>query len=222
MGAGDGLDFGMRITGGEFRGRVLRVPRSQAVRPTQDMVRESLFSMLGARVAGAKFLDLFAGTGVVGLEACSRGASSVCWVESSGAALRVLEENVRMLCDGRGSIVRGDVLRVLRNGLPGAPFDVIFADPPYEKKSGGTTDTTPKKRERGFQVSGVRGVDWGRILEVVEVGGQLKPGGWLVMEQGEEEPAVAREGWVMVRDRRYGGTRLRILEWLEREAGEST
>ena len=84
----------MRIAGGEFCGRTLFVPRSEALRPTQDRVREALFSILQCEIAGADFLDLFAGTGAVGLEALSRGAASSTFVEANARHLESLKRNV--------------------------------------------------------------------------------------------------------------------------------
>ena len=202
----------MRITGGELRGRVLKVPRSPGVRPTQDMVRQGLFSMLGERLADAAFLDLYAGTGAVGIEAWSRGAARVCWVESGAQALRTLAENVQTLCPSAGRIVRGETLRVLRYGFVEAPFDVIFADPPYGEKQRGRRAEGMKPEGRKPEGGGRDGAEWAQVLATIVNGGLLKPGGWLIMEQREGEAAVVPAGWQLLRDRRYGGTRLRILE----------
>lgn len=185
----------MRITGGEIGGRLLKAPRS-GLRPTQDRVRASLFSILGERVPGARFLDLFAGTGAVGIEAWSRGAAAVCWVESAPAVVRCLEENVRTLCAGQGRIVRGEVLKVLRPGFAEPPFDLVYADPPYARD--------PRADEAREQ--------WVRLMERLEAAAVVAPGGWMVMEQRDGEPVLERVGWLLVRDRRYGGSRLRILE----------
>ena len=87
----------MRITGGEFGGRNLKVPKSDAIRPTQDRVREALFSMIQFELPGADFLDLFAGSGSVGIEALSRGAKSATFVESSRRHMPVLQENLRLV-----------------------------------------------------------------------------------------------------------------------------
>jgi 16S rRNA (guanine966-N2)-methyltransferase len=185
----------MRITGGELRGRILKVPRA-GLRPTQDRVRESLFSMVAPRLGGARFLDLYAGSGAVGIEAWSRGAGHVCWVEFHPTALRCLEENVRVLCRGEGRLVRGDVLKVLRRGFANPGFDLVYADPPYAKDV-----KAPEAVET-----------WRRLLDALEVGEVVVPGGWLAMEQRDGEAAVERAGWTLIRDRRYGGSRLRILE----------
>jgi 16S rRNA (guanine(966)-N(2))-methyltransferase RsmD len=122
---------GVRITGGERRGRVLSV--GPGVRPTEGRVRESLFSIWQERVRGARFLDLFAGSGAVGLEANSRGAAFVCFVEADPRVLRDLERNAAELEKG--------AWRRWRGRLPGAlgqleaagetAFDLVFADPPY-------------------------------------------------------------------------------------------
>lgn len=203
----------MRVTGGELGGRVLKAPAG-GVRPTQDLVRGSLFSMLGERIVGARFLDLYAGTGAVGIDAWSRGAAQVCWVEANGAALRQLEQNVRTLCGEAGRIVRGEVLKVLRRGLFGAPYDVIFADPPYAKERHvgspeGRNDDGLGRRRRQRHDGG--GGEWDRLLAAVETGGLLADGGWLIVEQGADEPPVVRNGWDCIKDKRYGGTQLRVL-----------
>jgi 16S rRNA (guanine966-N2)-methyltransferase len=120
----------MRVIAGEYGGRALRAPRGHRVRPTADRVKESLFSILGQRLEGARVLDLFAGSGALGLEALSRGASEAVFVENDPVAARVLRENIGCLgCGGRASI--------LQAGLPGAvarisgSFDLVFLDPPY-------------------------------------------------------------------------------------------
>lgn len=124
----------MRVTGGNLRGRIIKV-HGDCVRPTQDRVREALFSIIGAEVVASRFLDLYAGSGVVGLEAWSRGAEFVCWVEVDKGALRGLRESVSGFCDIGAKVVGGDVVKVLKRGLDGEqPFDIIFADPPYLKK----------------------------------------------------------------------------------------
>ena len=109
----------MRVTGGELRGREVAVPAGRAVRPTQDRVRQALFSALATRIAGSQFLDLFAGSGAVGLEAWSRGAAGVVWVEQNPRVLRVLQANIGALCApagvacGTARAVRSDVLGFL-------------------------------------------------------------------------------------------------------------
>ena len=123
----------MRIVAGEFGGRRLAVPKDRRVRPTADRVREAWMSILGAAVPGARVLDLYAGSGALGLEALSRGAVSAEFVELSPASLRALEANIRALgVDGRATVHRGDALRYAER-LPPAAFDVALADPPYTR-----------------------------------------------------------------------------------------
>lgn len=187
----------MRITGGDRKGMRIRVPDAR-VRPTSDMVREALFSALANRIAARRFLDLFAGSGVVGLEALSRGASLVCWVESNAQALRVLKENVERIvsCDptsaSRSRICRSDAIRFLEKGWMNdgtEPFDVIFADPPYD---------TDGSRE------------WLRkALKALEKTTMLAADGLLVFEQAKKQPYEMQSGaWQVTRDRAYGGTRI--------------
>lgn len=125
----------MRIIAGEHRGRVLKAPKGDGTRPTTDRVRESLMSMLASARGGfdgAVVLDAFAGSGALALEALSRGADRACLVERDGAAAKVVEANVRLLGYGpdRARVRRADVLRA---GAPrlGAPYDLVFLDPPY-------------------------------------------------------------------------------------------
>jgi 16S rRNA (guanine966-N2)-methyltransferase len=123
----------MRIVAGEFGGRRLVLPKDARVRPTADRVREAWMSILGAALPGARVLDLYSGSGALGLEALSRGAASADFVELSPASLRALEANIRTLgVDGRATVHRGDALRYAER-LPPAAFDVAMADPPYTR-----------------------------------------------------------------------------------------
>jgi 16S rRNA (guanine966-N2)-methyltransferase len=123
----------MRIVAGEFGGRRLAMPRDARVRPTADRVREAWMSILGAALPGARVLDLYSGSGALGLEALSRGAASADFVELSPASLRALETNIRALgVDRRATVHRADALRYAER-LPAAAFDVAVADPPYTR-----------------------------------------------------------------------------------------
>jgi 16S rRNA (guanine(966)-N(2))-methyltransferase RsmD len=120
----------LRITGGEFRSRPLKSPRGSATRPTSDRVREALLAILGERVPGARVLDLYAGTGALGLEALSRGAAEATFVERAREALEALRANVSALeVEDRVRVHPAPVERAARE-LKG-PFDIVFADPPY-------------------------------------------------------------------------------------------
>jgi 16S rRNA (guanine966-N2)-methyltransferase len=134
----------LRIIGGSWRGRRLRFPASAAIRPTPDRVRETLFNWIGARIVGARCLDLFAGSGALGLEALSRGAAQVRFVERYAAAARELG---RLLAEwgAPNALVRHcDALRFL-DGAP-QPFDLVFLDPPF---SAGLTAEAARRLETG-------------------------------------------------------------------------
>ncbi|MBI3715134.1 MAG: 16S rRNA (guanine(966)-N(2))-methyltransferase RsmD [Betaproteobacteria bacterium] len=119
----------VRIIGGAWRSRLIEFPDVPGLRPTPGRVRETLFNWLGQRLTGKRCLDLFAGSGVLGFEAASRGADEVILVESDRAAVAALEESQRKLPAPNCRIVRGDAMAWLAR--PGAGFDVIFIDPPF-------------------------------------------------------------------------------------------
>ncbi len=182
----------MRVTGGTLGGRRLSVPDT-GVRPTQDRVREAVFSSLGEYVAGASVVDLFAGSGAYGLESWSRGAERICWVESSRAVLKVLQRNVSELCGGETGglrVVGSDVWSFVQRG-DGNRYSLAFADPPY--------DHTAEKKQLET------------LLNALDKGTVLTPDGVLVYEQDVDEPVVSEHpGWQMLRDRHYGKTRILI------------
>ena len=122
-----------RITGGDYRGRVVETPRGSPVRPTRGMVRESLFDILGERIVDALVVDLYAGSGALGFEALSRGAARVTFVERDEHALRTIAATAaRFGCTGRCRMVRSDVLRFLRHhGDQMAATALCFMDAPY-------------------------------------------------------------------------------------------
>ena len=202
----------MRITGGTLRGRLLRVPASEAVRPTQDQVRAALFSMLGERVAGAVFIDLFGGTGAVGIEAVSRGASEVVWIEANRNVARTLTDNVNTLCEGGTGlltcaqntkntgqktcatfrVIASDVFAWLKRPPP-LHADIIFADPPY-----GDTETDDRLAE---------------VMTLLASSSLLKPGGLFIAEQRLRAPQLpVTPPWSLITERRYGHTRLSLFE----------
>jgi len=121
--------YTVRIIGGRWRSRVLRFPDVAGLRPTPDRVRETLFNWLGQDLTGENCLDLYAGSGVLGLEALSRGAESVTMIERNAAAIEALRGNINLLGAERLNLVRGDALEFLRGAHTG--FDVVFVDPPY-------------------------------------------------------------------------------------------
>ena len=182
----------MRITGGEFGGRNLKVPKSDAIRPTQDRVREALFNMIQFEVPGCDFLDLFAGSGAVGIEALSRGAKSATFVESNRRHMPVLLENLRLVSPaGRPrpfnfSTFLSDVYSWIAS-YSGPGFSIAFADPPYALGE-----------ERGYA----------SVLATLAERGVVRPGGLFIAEMTAVQKAEETPGWELVRDRTYGKTRL--------------
>jgi 16S rRNA (guanine966-N2)-methyltransferase len=181
----------MRIIGGHDRGRHLRAPRGLGTRPTADRVRVTLFDVLGPAIAGARVLDLFAGTGAVGIEALSRGAARVVFVEKDQAALRALRANLATLGASRAAarVMAGDVLRVLGD-LPmhEEPFDLVFIDPPYATALAG------------------------RALAAVAAARVSRPGGEVVVQHSTRDTLPMVDGFAEHRrGRRFGDTALTFL-----------
>ncbi|TPG37378.1 16S rRNA (guanine(966)-N(2))-methyltransferase RsmD [Mycolicibacterium hodleri] len=183
-----------RIVGGRFGGRRIAVPQGRSgrgTRPTTDRVRESLFNVLAARLDfdGVAVLDLYAGSGALGLEALSRGAASALFVEADRRAASVIEDNATAL-GATGAVVRcGSVTSVLASGIDHA-VDVVFADPPYEVSS----------------------ADVDAVLVVLVERGWLAPGAIAVVERPASSPVLTWPGWTAGRNRRYGDTRLEFGE----------
>ena len=123
----------MKLTGGRARGRRLRMPRIEGLRPTSARLREALFDVLGARIHGASFLDVFAGTGAIGLDALSRGAARAVFIEADRRAARAIAGNVALSgVAGSARIVEGDAeVALLELVRTGERFDIVFLDPPY-------------------------------------------------------------------------------------------
>ncbi|MFP3944060.1 MAG: 16S rRNA (guanine(966)-N(2))-methyltransferase RsmD [Alphaproteobacteria bacterium] len=183
----------MRIVAGEFRGRSIHAPKGMDTRPTTDRVREALFNLLahGIRpLEGARVLDLFSGSGALGLEALSRGASYCLFVDEAAAARAAIRRNVEELgLTGRTRIFRRDATKL--GDLPanaGGPFDVIFCDPPYG---------------RGLGI---------RALESAARGGWASPNAVAVLEESAKADIPVPEGWRQIERRVYGDTAVTVFE----------
>lgn len=180
----------VRVIAGSARGRRLKTPKGVGTRPTADRVKESLFSILGQRVVDAVVLDLFAGTGALGIEALSRGAKQVLFIESDRSVARILTENVHACGFEPAAMVL--VARVpLRRGLPAgwAPFDLVFMDPPYE---------------RGLALP---------ALQWLADEGLVRAGGWVVVEHGSKEEMPSKlKNLTVFRRKPFGESVVSFLE----------
>jgi len=181
----------MRIIAGRFKGRKIKAPKGLATRPVLAGVREALFNILGG-VEGTRFLDLFAGTGAVGMEALSRGARSAVFVERGAEQCRVIHENLEAI-GVDAEVIRSEVGRALRRFVEeGREFDIVFADPPY-----------------GLGLSQ-------QTIESVCGSGVLAGSGLLAatVRKSEEVPPEAGDCRKIL-DRRYGDTRLVIYKRMD-------
>jgi 16S rRNA (guanine966-N2)-methyltransferase len=181
----------MRIVGGRWRSRALVAPTSQAVRPTADRLREALFNVLvhayGDPVTGARVLDLFAGTGALGLEALSRGAACAVFIDQSAAARALIRENVAALgAGGVTRIFRRDATR-LGAAHPLAPFSLVFLDPPYGQ---GLAE---------------------KALAAARAGGWLARDALIVVEEAVDAEFKAPPEFDEIERRRYDGTQFIML-----------
>jgi len=179
----------MRVIAGRLRGRRIEAPRGSRVRPTYDRVRASVFDILGPDVEGARVLDLFAGSGALGIECISRGAGSVIFVEMDRDVATVLRANLESLgVSGSAVVVRGDALRLLAGAVPGGPFDIVFVDPPYGK---------------GLE---------GAVLRRLSSWQGLAPGARVLVEHASgDEPGPEHGPLVLERRERYGSTEVDFL-----------
>lgn len=184
----------VRVIAGTAKGRHLKVPRIWAGRPTGDRVKEALFNILGAEVCGSRFLDLYAGTGNVGIEAISRGAAQVYFVEQDRRAVRAIYDNLYSLSLVSGAcVIKQHVftaLKLLSNRND--RFNLIFLDPPYE-----TCLELP-------------------TIEMISEYGLLVPGGVIIVESSKREVLPSRvNNLIFVRQERYGDTLLTFYSSLD-------
>ncbi len=177
----------LRIIGGSWRGRRLPVPLAPGLRPTPDRVRETLFNWLAPVISGMCCLDLYAGTGALGLEALSRGAAEVCFVEREPVVARALEQALaRLACaPPQASVACADAVRFLR-GTP-RPFDLVFLDPPF----------------------GTGGI--GDLCTLLD-GGWLADGARIYLEMAREQPLpLLPPGWEVLREKEAGQVRYALV-----------
>ena len=181
----------MRVVAGIAGGIPLHVPKTD-LRPTMDVVKNAIFSSLAEFVPGTRVLDLFAGTGGLGIEALSRGATSCVFVESDRRACDSIRRNLEKTKLTGGQIICADALRwVERNAQPAA-FDLILADPPYARGDA----------ERDFARE---------LIALAGIRATLAPGGIFILEHRPEEPLPLGTDWECTRDKRYGATSVAFL-----------
>ncbi|KAA1178282.1 16S rRNA (guanine(966)-N(2))-methyltransferase RsmD [Rhizobium tropici] len=188
----------MRIVGGEFRGRSLATPKSNDIRPTADRTRESLFNILShaypEAIDGTRMMDVFAGTGAVGLEAASRGCRHVLFVESSVEGRGLLWENIDALgLHGRTRMLRRDATDLGSVGNL-EPFDFLFADPPYGKGQG----------EKAFAAAAA--------------GGWLVPGALAILEERSDVTVVLPSDFLFLEERTFGDSKMHFFRYQPRMA----
>ena len=181
----------MRVIAGAAGGIRLDVPKTD-VRPTMDRVKAAIFSSLGQEIIGARVLDLFAGTGALGIEALSRGAASALFVEKNAEAIAAIERNLART-KLEGQIRRQDVFAFLRSTKTREPFGIIFADPPYEKAKSGDPYTN-------------------LLVKDQRLAGVLTESGILVLEKRPSEQMPPTPLWNVTRARTYGATEVLFLQ----------
>jgi 16S rRNA (guanine966-N2)-methyltransferase len=179
----------LRVISGTAGGLHLQSPKRHALRPTQDRIRQVIFSSLAERIPGARVLDLYAGTGSCGIEALSRGATAAVFVEQEPEAAQCIRENLVHCHLANGEVRAGDALAYLKMP-PAQPFDLIFADPPY-LKSRGALDDDP-------------------LLQLLPA--FLAPDGLFVWEHYAERSLENSTVWELVRHRNYGETGLSFFK----------
>ena len=178
----------LRIVAGKWRSRVLRIADAPGLRPTSERIRETLFNWLAPMLPGARCLDLFAGTGALGLEALSRGAASVVFVERSATVADLLRENVTQLGSENAAVVQTDALRFLATDGP-ERFDIIFLDPPFAD------------------------ADYEELCRLLQKNGWLAAGARVYLEQPTQaEKPKLPDGWEVLKEKTAGKVRYFLLE----------
>jgi len=183
----------MRVIAGSAGGVRLAVPK-RGVRPTMDRVKAAIFSSLGELIIGARVLDLFAGSGALGIEALSRGAASVIFVENDRQSAEAIEKNLAKT-KLKGRVRCQNVFDFLRQRSNAEKFQIVFADPPYEKTHRGESDTE-------------------KLLKNENLPHLLRPTGIFVLEKQPGESLGETELWRIIRQKRYGATEVLFLHQL--------
>ena len=176
----------LRIIGGQWRGRKLSFPAVDGLRPTGDRIRETLFNWLAPELPGARCLDLFAGSGALGLEALSRGAGYSLLLERDPSAAQALRANLQLLKAEAGQLVQGDSLGWLRQGNREGKFDLVFIDPPFSLNL------------------------WAEVIALLEQGEWLADEATIYLEAPREQLIITPPHWQLHRDKQAGQVSYRL------------
>ena len=176
----------LRIIGGSWRGRKLGFPDVEGLRPTGDRIRETLFNWLAPEIQGARCLDLFAGSGALGIEALSRGAELGLLVERDGKAAAQLRENLELLKTERGRIINSDALNFLQRANAEDPFHIIFIDPPFQLNL------------------------WQAVIDALEAGNWLANDATIYIESNRDALYQIPINWQLHRDKHTGQVNYRL------------
>lgn len=177
----------LRIIGGSWRGRKLSFPAIDGLRPTGDRVRETLFNWLAPEIQGARCLDVFAGSGALGVEALSRGAEEVLMLERDVKAAAQLRMNLEMLGAENGKVILGDALHFLQQGNANEAYHIIFIDPPFQLEL------------------------WQRVIDVLEVGNWLADDATIYIESSREAVYQPPINWQLHREKHAGNVSYRLF-----------
>lgn len=184
----------MRIITGRARGLQLTTPKNMDVRPTADRVKESLFNIIGSKIIEAEVLDLFAGTGNLGLESWSRGAAAVTFIDESRESLRLVQSNIaKCRAQKNCTVIKGNAVNVIDKLYhQGQRFDFAFCDPPYNK-------------------------GWlAKIVQALSAAPLLKSGGYLIVERAQHETIEPLpDNYELVRSSRYGETLIDFIRYVD-------
>jgi 16S rRNA (guanine966-N2)-methyltransferase len=181
----------VRIIGGEWRGRKLAVPEKQGLRPTPDRVRETLFNWLNWQVPASRCLDLFAGTGALGVEAASRGAKQVILVEKDRSIAEGLRQQLAPFASAKVKVIQSDALQYLKNP-PAEPFNIVFLDPPFQQNL-----LAP-------------------CCELLESAGWLVPNAFIYLEaEAELQALILPKNWTVIKQQRAGQVASYLVQRVE-------
>ncbi len=181
----------MKITGGQIRGRVLAAPKNFEIRPSSNKVREAIFNIIGQDLSGTKVLDMFSGTGLLGLEALSRGATLAVFVDHARQSLALTKKNLALCGFERlGRLCKWDLSKGLPRKSPflDAVYDLAFFDPPYRSALGS------------------------ELIEELSVSAQLAPGALIILETGKDSDTKQFSALDFIETRLYGDTKLNIYK----------